>query len=39
MNTTQFDVIIVGAGLSGIGMAYHLQQECPELSYTILEGA
>jgi cation diffusion facilitator CzcD-associated flavoprotein CzcO len=33
-----FDVLIVGAGLSGIGAAYHLQTECPEKTYTILEG-
>src|SRR5271157_4864467 len=33
-----FDVLIVGAGLSGIGAAYHLQQECPSKSYMILEG-
>ena len=33
-----FDVLIVGAGLSGIGAAYHLQKECPKKSYTILEG-
>ena len=32
-----FDVIIVGAGLSGIGAGYHLQQECPDRSYAILE--
>ncbi|MFT5144768.1 MAG: monooxygenase, partial [Thalassolituus oleivorans] len=31
------DVLIVGAGISGIGMAWHLQQKCPGLSYTILE--
>jgi cation diffusion facilitator CzcD-associated flavoprotein CzcO len=34
---TEFDVIIVGAGLSGIGMAHHLQRRCPWASYTILE--
>ena len=34
----QFDVLIVGAGLSGIGAAYHLQTECPKKSYLILEG-
>ncbi|WP_428681216.1 flavin-containing monooxygenase [Reyranella sp.] len=33
-----FDVLIVGAGLSGIGAAWHLQKNCPGKSYTILEG-
>src|SRR5882757_9370588 len=33
-----YDVLIVGAGLSGIGAAYHLQAECPKKSYLILEG-
>jgi monooxygenase len=33
-----FDVLIVGAGLSGIGAAYHLQKACPGKSYAILEG-
>lgn len=32
------DVLIIGAGLSGIGAAYRLQSMTPELSYTILEG-
>ena len=32
-----FDVLIVGAGLSGIGAGYHLQQRCPGKSYVILE--
>jgi monooxygenase len=36
--TEHFDVVIVGAGLSGIGAAYHLQVECPKKSYVILEG-
>jgi monooxygenase len=33
-----FDVLIVGAGLSGIGAGYHLQTRCPRRSYAILEG-
>jgi cation diffusion facilitator CzcD-associated flavoprotein CzcO len=33
-----FDVLFVGAGLSGIGAAYHLQQGSPGHSYVILEG-
>ena len=37
MSIEYFDVIIVGAGLSGIGAAYHLQTECPNQSYVILE--
>jgi monooxygenase len=31
------DVLIVGAGLSGIGAAYHLQTDCPQKTYAILE--
>jgi monooxygenase len=31
------DVLIVGAGLSGIGAAWHLQDRCPGRSYAILE--
>lgn len=33
-----FDVLIVGAGLSGIGAGYHLQTKCRGKSYVILEG-
>lgn len=33
-----YDVLIVGAGLSGIGAAYHLQTKCPRKSFAILEG-
>ena len=32
-----FDVIIVGAGISGVGGAYHLQDQCPGTSYVVLE--
>jgi monooxygenase len=38
VNTTHFDVLIVGAGLSGIGAACHLEMRCPGKTYTILEG-
>lgn len=33
-----FDVVIVGAGISGIGAAWHLQNRCPDRSFVILEG-
>ena len=36
--TEHLDVLIVGAGLSGIGAAWHLQKNCPGKSYAILEG-
>ncbi|NLS74167.1 NAD(P)/FAD-dependent oxidoreductase [Bradyrhizobium brasilense] len=36
--SVHFDVLIVGAGLSGIGAGYHLQANCPDRSYAILEG-
>ena len=32
------DVVIVGAGLSGVGAAVHLHERCPGKSYVILEG-
>ncbi len=32
-----FDVIVVGAGLSGIGAGCHLKMECPQKSFVILE--
>ena len=38
MTAEHFDVLIVGAGLSGIGAGYHLQEKCPGKSYVILEG-
>lgn len=36
-NTGQYDIIIVGAGLSGIGTAYWLQEKCPGKRFVILE--
>jgi cation diffusion facilitator CzcD-associated flavoprotein CzcO len=32
-----FDVLIVGAGISGIGAAYHLQEQCPDRSFVVLD--
>jgi monooxygenase len=37
MPLEHLDVLIVGAGLSGVGAGYHLQTRCPERSYAILE--
>jgi len=37
MDSEFFDVVIVGAGLSGIGAAWHLQHKCPSKRYLILE--
>ncbi|QZA07682.1 NAD(P)/FAD-dependent oxidoreductase [Mycolicibacter heraklionensis] len=36
--TEHLDVVIVGAGISGISAAWHLQNRCPNKSYVILEG-
>jgi len=38
MRVEHFDVIVIGAGLSGIGAACHLKMECPQKSFVILEG-
>lgn len=38
MATSHFDVLIIGAGLSGIGAAYRLQTLCPDKRYAVLEG-
>jgi cation diffusion facilitator CzcD-associated flavoprotein CzcO len=35
--TEAFDVLIVGAGISGVGGAYHLTQQCPGKSFVVLE--
>jgi monooxygenase len=37
VDTEYFEVVIVGAGLSGIGAACHLRRECPGKSFAILE--
>ncbi|MFC4947915.1 flavin-containing monooxygenase [Pseudonocardia sp. GCM10023141] len=37
MTADHVDVLIVGAGLSGIGAAYHLRTSCPDRSVAILE--
>jgi cation diffusion facilitator CzcD-associated flavoprotein CzcO len=33
----QFDVVIVGAGISGVGAGHHLTHECPGMSFVMLE--
>jgi len=35
--TDHYDVLIVGAGISGIGAAHHLLEQCPQKSFVILE--
>jgi len=37
-NQNHLDVIVVGAGLSGIGAGYHLESKCPNKTYALLEG-
>jgi monooxygenase len=37
MSPVDVDVVIVGAGLSGVGAAAHLTRECPGKSYVVLE--
>ena len=36
-HTGHFDVVIVGAGISGVGGAYHLAKQCPGTSFVLLE--
>ncbi|MCA3254954.1 MAG: FAD-dependent oxidoreductase, partial [Alphaproteobacteria bacterium] len=31
------DVLVVGAGISGVGAAYHLTQQCPDKRFVVLE--
>jgi cation diffusion facilitator CzcD-associated flavoprotein CzcO len=38
MSVEHFDVLIVGAGLAGVGAAHHLQRRFPTRRYAILEG-
>jgi cation diffusion facilitator CzcD-associated flavoprotein CzcO len=38
MTPEHVDVLVVGAGISGIGAAYHLSTLCPDRTFTILEG-
>lgn len=35
--TEHLDVVIMGAGISGVSAAWHLQDRCPTKSYAILE--
>src|SRR5260221_7306056 len=35
--TEHFDVVIVGAGISGVGGAYHLTKQCPGTRFVVLE--
>ena len=37
MNQEQLDVVVIGAGLSGIGAAVHLSTRCPGKSFALLE--
>ena len=37
MSMEHFDVVIIGAGLSGIGAGYRLQTRCPGKRYVIFE--
>ena len=37
VTTEHFDVLIAGAGISGVGGAYHLTKQCPGTSFVMLE--
>jgi monooxygenase len=36
--TNHVDVLVIGAGVSGVSAGYHLQDRCPGKTYAILEG-
>ena len=38
VDRSHVDVVVIGAGISGIGAAYHLRTMCPDRSFAILEG-
>ena len=38
MSNEHVDVMVIGAGISGVSAAHHLQTQCPEKSFLILEG-
>ena len=38
MASEHFDVVIIGAGLSGIGAGCHMKMQCPKKTYVVLEG-
>ena len=37
LRTEHFDVLIVGAGISGIGGAFHLSKQCPGTRFVVLD--
>ena len=37
LKANEVDVLIIGAGISGIGAAFHLQKNCPDKSYAVIE--
>jgi len=38
VGTQEVDVLIVGAGISGIGAAYHVKTMCPNRTFAVIEG-